>query len=350
MARAKTYVDSDMLDVARLYFTERKKKSDIAAILGKSITHVSRMLEDARRRGMVQITIHERGTAAIEHRWKKVMPHLERVILVPFSNDYSFLLRQMAAAAARYFEVFVKKTREAKSVSIGVAGGETLFEIASQVKERSEPQLHWYPLALIGRGGLAATHVDPAVVCTVLWLKYGRHPGTLHLTTVPPLQEGLKPRNLKAYNNELAKPPYVQTALDLKLDFAFAGIGRVMSLPSQRADDNTRYKLGSTELLAPLKISGATLQKQGAVGELSYCHFDKNGSDEGREWEFFLTPKRDGVSYYRQMVEDGRPVVVTAGKYKEDQLLAALKGKLFNVWITDEVTAEELLRQVEPAR
>jgi len=44
------------------------------------------------------------------------------------------------------------------------------------------------------------------------------------------------------------------------------------------------------------------------------------------------------------MVEQNKPVVAIAGPYKLEPIKAALKGKLFNVWITDQHTAEEILK------
>jgi DNA-binding transcriptional regulator LsrR (DeoR family) len=43
------------------------------------------------------------------------------------------------------------------------------------------------------------------------------------------------------------------------------------------------------------------------------------------------------------MVKAGKKVVVAVGKYKLTALRAALKGRLFNVLITDEMAARELL-------
>ena len=43
------------------------------------------------------------------------------------------------------------------------------------------------------------------------------------------------------------------------------------------------------------------------------------------------------------MVAERKPVIVTAGTYKLEAVRAALKGKLFNVLITDEHSARGLL-------
>jgi DNA-binding transcriptional regulator LsrR (DeoR family) len=49
------------------------------------------------------------------------------------------------------------------------------------------------------------------------------------------------------------------------------------------------------------------------------------------------------VDRVKEMVKANKRVVVATGKYKLPSLKAALKGKLFNVLITDEMAARELL-------
>ena len=89
------------------------------------------------------------------------------------------------------------------------------------------------------------------------------------------------------------------------------------------------------------------LEKEGAVGEISYCFFDKNGCGRA-EWELFLSPGRNtqfwGPHFFANMVKRGKTVIVIAGQHKEDAIRAALAGKLFNVWITDDRTARLMLK------
>ena len=96
-------------------------------------------------------------------------------------------------------------------------------------------------------------------------------------------------------------------------------------------------------------LSEKDLATDGAVGDLGCCFFDANGNGR-KDWEFFLTAghysdnsEYRGVEFYRHLVRSGKQVVVVAGIYKVPAILAALKGKLFNVWITDEETARTIL-------
>ena len=60
-----------------------------------------------------------------------------------------------------------------------------------------------------------------------------------------------------------------------------------------------------------------------------------------------MRPKANprGLGFYKTMTQVAKPVIAIAGPYKLAALRAALKGKLFNVLVTDEHTARELAQQ-----
>jgi DNA-binding transcriptional regulator LsrR (DeoR family) len=45
------------------------------------------------------------------------------------------------------------------------------------------------------------------------------------------------------------------------------------------------------------------------------------------------------------MVKDDKRVILIGGLFKTPAIMAALRGKLFNVWFTDEDTARKVLDQ-----
>lgn len=68
--------------VARRYYLEDQKQSDIAAELGVSRPLVSRMLSEARELGVVEILIHEPGAkaASLLERLRLSSSHSERYL------------------------------------------------------------------------------------------------------------------------------------------------------------------------------------------------------------------------------------------------------------------------------
>lgn len=81
------------------------------------------------------------------------------------------------------------------------------------------------------------------------------------------------------------------------------------------------------------------LAEEGVIGEVSYSFFDREGNTKP-EWKFAISLDAD---HLKNMVREGKDVVMIAGRYKEKALAAALKGKIGNVLITDDRTAKQLL-------
>jgi deoxyribonucleoside regulator len=92
-------------------------------------------------------------------------------------------------------------------------------------------------------------------------------------------------------------------------------------------------------LLENLRLTEAAIIKEGAIGDINYSFFDENGQT-APDWNIFPSL---GVDRVREMVRTNKRVVVTTGIYKLPALKAALNGRLFNVLITDEMAAAELL-------
>ena len=48
-----------LLEVARLYHLEGRSQAEVAALVGTGRSTVSRMLDEARRRGIVEVRLHD---------------------------------------------------------------------------------------------------------------------------------------------------------------------------------------------------------------------------------------------------------------------------------------------------
>jgi DNA-binding transcriptional regulator LsrR (DeoR family) len=144
-----------------------------------------------------------------------------------------------------------------------------------------------------------------------------------------------------------------------QLDIVFAGLGVVdPSSASIAFSPKQLDRFTMTGILKPLGIEPRELAAEGAVGDICCCLFNADGDEQPKDshgkilskerWRFFLTagheePKLRGVERYRNLVHEGKTVVVIAGVNKEPAIRAALKGKLFNYWITDDETATNVL-------
>lgn len=350
------FEEANLRRVAKWFYVEELTKRFIRERLQEEsgqrveIRNIDTMLLKARRQGIVVIDFPEKHSPQrlLEDQLKDKFDHLQRVIVIPTKDGqkYSELLMRWGEAAAEYFEELVS---ESKELHVGISGGETLLSFANAVTEFPRKQVHIHTAALIGRGRLPdkASHVDPLVNATILWTKCGRVPGHCHYATVPPY-DALMREDIAAELHDLSeRQPIREVILDMnKINVAFAGLG----LAKATAPDPERLnQLTMTGLLEPM-ITPDTLAKEGAMGDLAYCLFDKNGKGR-KEWEFFLTagyrdPERRGIEFYRKMVADKREkkkVVVIAGSLKQEAIRAALNAQLFNVWITDQDAAQWVL-------
>jgi DNA-binding transcriptional regulator LsrR (DeoR family) len=175
------------------------------------------------------------------------------------------------------------------------------------------------------------------VLLTILWVRRGRKPGQAHFATGLPFHKPLSRQKVREEYEESARRRAVQEVLAemRRADFMFARLGCLRP-------DVHYEKLAPRPhqyLLENLRLSAGALLKEGAVGDINYSFFD----DEGRttpDWNVFPSL---GAEQAKAMVKEGKKVVVAVGKYKLTALRAALKGRLFNVLITDEMAARELL-------
>ena len=362
-----------LLRVAKLSFVDRKKNNEIAAALRKkgilkaksNTSRVQKLIDEA---GQWLLQEHER-LSAIENAslnsdladaLRTKYDHLldARVVRsgpVRTTTDYARLRRKMAKAAADYFDELADNAeQQEEKLYVGVGGGQTVLEVVTSLPERTRPHVYFYPSAIIGRGDITdLSSVGPETNATIAWGRSGWIQNRLHYGTVTPFQAGsLSGNNVENARKQIAEEldyfselPGIARLLRKMSDVnvAIAGLGPIR--PSEKAPSSaivpTLYALS---VLHTLGIKAELLAQEGVVGSLSYCLFDENGEGPGK-WNFFLTAGYpNGVDHYRRMVAERRPVVVVGGPYKEVVIRTALKAKLFNVLITDELTAKGLLK------
>ncbi len=237
---------------------------------------------------------------------------------------------------AQYFDELVDQH---PGIKIGISGGNTIYAMI-QALSRRERNMTTFPTALIGRGPLIPEHIDPMVLLSVLREKSGANPPRAYHVTLLPFEKGTRPVEVRAEYERLKKHQKVKEvwAGMQDVEAVFASVGAI--------HPSAEYvrKRGRTllTLLSDLGIDEARLEKQGAVGDISYALFDEDGRTRSPDWDFFMTL---GVDFFRKMAGKypQRRVVLIAGQYKESSLRACLRGALCNVLITDTSTAEKLL-------
>ncbi len=279
---------------------------------------------------VVRIKVSLPHIQELQIKLKSDLSFLQDVIVIPYENDCAVLLKSLAKAAAEYFD---ERVRPGMKIAIG--GGYLIYEMISALPDKKR-DIEIYPTALIGRGP-DISHIDPIITATLLWAKSGRQPDSGHYVTLPPLES--RDTTLKSAKRVYAKllgQEKVRAVYEgmKKVDAVFSSIGALNADPEYKAV--TQY--ATKNLLE--EMSAKENELNGAVGDINYSFFDRNGATKP-EWNPFPTL---GVTDLAEMARDcEKRVVVIAGSYKMEALEGVVSGRLCNVLITDAQAVERLL-------
>ena len=355
---AKVSSDSiDMLQVAKMFYREGLTKLDIADNLRIDPRTVSATLKRAIDTGMVHIEIREtQGNTSLKEQIGRKYPHILDIKILPTSgivenkDQYFEMLQRFGKVAADLLDNMIERQERDRPFRVGISGGETLLEFVNAVPERLRANLHVHAVAVVPHGPskMYASGVDPTINSTILWAKSGRRADHCHFTTIAPYdtkEKGARAHNfIQAQRAELAKNSTIKTVIEgmQNLDVVFTGLG-TFTRPGP-GFEFMNARLTTMSVLQPqLKIKDFVKLK--AVGDLGYCLIDANG-ESNDDWRFFPSigdySHYKGVKYYRHMVQRKKPVVAIAGPFRLDPIKAALRGKLINILITDDVTAQQI--------
>jgi deoxyribonucleoside regulator len=319
-----------ILKVAHLFYEREMTKTEISHEIRASSTQVARLLAEASEQGYVRIEFSPPKLYDLGEQLRSKYGWLQAAVVVSYADDLAFLRRMIGKAAAQYFESAVEP-----GATVALGGGDTMYEMVMALPQEARGN-KLVPAAIIDTGPVL-THIDPVVLVTLLWVRSGRQSGHAHFATGLPMSKPLSRQKIKEEYEEFSRRKAVQEVLaEMKrADFLFTSLGCLEAAPAYEKLAPRPHKY----LLENLKLTEATLVKEGAVGDLNYSFFAEDGTT-APEWNIFPAL---GVEQAQAMVKARKTVVVAAGRYKLPALQAALKGQLFNVLITDELAARELL-------
>lgn len=303
--------------VASLYYKLNQSQAEIAERLGVSTSKVSRMLKEARDRGIVDIRIHMPVPRDIGIEQELMLAFgLRDALVLQSSNetDEDLLLRAVGQLAAGYLQRCLPGIGAGHS--IGTAWGTSIYAAVSALPEMIVRQLDVVQLM----GGVGQSTVDSPDITRLLASKLGGRHHDLH---APVLVEQAATREVLL--GEPAVREGLTRARSVKL--AIAGIGAVQERSSSflRAGLLTRSDL-------------ARVRNQGAVGEMVGRFFHIDGTTTGIE----INERVIGIE-----LDDLRRIphslAVARGSTKVEAIFGALRGRLLTVLATDDLTARGVL-------
>ena len=307
--------DRDILKICYLYYKEEKTQDEISKLWGLSRFKISRTLKEARRRGLVTITIHDPNMELVQAETELAKnSSLQQTIVVKI-NEFSgeSMLDQVGKAAASYLRDILPNYR-----TLGVTWGNTVYHVVHHLEPVRVKDL---VLVQIGGGLGTIEGMDNNTLTMTLGQKLGAN---AHVIPAPVIVRNREIRDT------LFKEKKIQETLAIarKADLVLFGLGII-------GPDGLLWKSG---FLA--KADAAKLKASGAVGAVCGRFFDASGKQCWND----VDDRTIGLNLdeFRRIKHK---ICVVTGKEKSEIIRAALKGKLLDVLITDDATAAGLLAE-----
>jgi DNA-binding transcriptional regulator LsrR (DeoR family) len=304
--------------VAELYYVQQRGQAEIAALIGVSISKVSRLLAEARRQGVVTISVAPSrvGDSALERDLASELG-LDAVYVAPARvRDASLATRVAALMAAR----ILPRWLPARGL-IGFSGGYTMTQLARALEPMPDSVLTIVPLQ--GNWADGGLHLHNDQVCHEAARQLGARSLSL---PAPMVVERADTRDALLGDRSIRSV----TERWSELNLAVVGIGPApVGLPSDYPS-----VMGQ---LSPVLLN--ELREQGVVGDLCAHMFDANGHFVEHE-----VSRRTLTIPVEELRRTPCVVAVAGGVNKAASLLGAARTGVPRVLVTDQRTAELLLQ------
>jgi deoxyribonucleoside regulator len=306
-------LERDILKICYLYYREERTQEEISDFLGFSRFKISRILKEARKRGLVTISIKHPGVALTEKEAELAKRFFLKQAIVVRINAYSNKspLDQVGEAGARYLRDIVSQHK-----IMGVTWGHSVYHVVSNLEPLDAPDLS---LVQIGGGLGTIEGSDNNMLTMTLGQKLG---AKAFLIPAPVIV-----RN-RSIRDTLFKEKKIQNTLSMarRADLVLFGVGIIGS-------EGLLWKSGFLNKNDALK-----LEESGAVGAICGRFFDA----EGRQCWSGLDDRTIGLNL-EELRTIRKKICVASGQEKTEGILGALKSKLIDVLVTDENMADLLL-------
>ncbi|MHB1021259.1 MAG: sugar-binding transcriptional regulator [Acidobacteriaceae bacterium] len=310
-----------MAKVARMYYTQSIRQTEITERLNIHQSTVSRLLKRAQQVGIVRISvtvpqgIHADLEEALESRFD-----LKEAIVVDSVNNEEQIVRDLGAAAAYFLELATKPNK-----IIGISSWSAALLAMIDAMHPSKDGAGSRVVQILGGLGSPSAQTHATHLTQRLASLIGGIPVLLPapgITTSPEAKRVFMKEN------------YVREATSLfdKVDLALVGIGAL---------EPSKLLASSGNIFSQQELR--TLQKHGAVGDICLQFFDAVGTPV----HTVLSERVIGITL-PQLKKAKRVVGIAGGKRKTQAVLGALNGRWVDVLITDQWTARAVLEATHP--
>lgn len=308
-----------LVHISELYYHQSLNQNEIARILGISRPTVSRLLEEARDNGVVEIIVHSPITkdsklsAELRNRF-----HLREAIVVAGRTNHDTALANCGKAAAKLLTSIL-----ANNMSIGLTWGRGINAICNAIQPKE-----YYNVNVVQMAGCLGTG-NPKLDGLELALHVAKMYNGTYANIIAPIFVD----NKMVYDHLIASPQIKSTLKKAAhVDIALTGIG------SLEDPDGTLTLAGcySDEHLIAAK-------ERGAVGHILARLLDSEGNE-------VALPDLYPISAPLEVMRNTEwSIGICASAAKAQATLAVINGQYINCLIADEPLARELLSKAPEA-
>ena len=328
-----------LVKVAQLYHLQGLNQDQIGRQCGVSRSRVSRMLKEARERGLVEVSIRypTRFALDLERRLEAELGLREAIVVTAGVGGQ--VLGSLAAAASDYLLRMLQP-----GDVLGVSGGESVT-LTAQVMPAST--VDGVNVVQLGSG---VAYLGERVACSSaeVALQMAHKLGSMDRLVLIPVPSVLDTETIR---DALLRDTGVQRAMALlaSCTVALVGIGALGSVAetstaehssTDSVTDQSDYRLGHCRP-RPLPVTAdeaAELRAAGAVGEICARCFDMEGNPCVTALD-----RRTVALDLRQLRDVPLVIGVARGREKAAAILGAVRGGYVKSLVTDDVTAMDVL-------
>ncbi|POZ92349.1 sugar-binding transcriptional regulator [Petrotoga halophila] len=312
--------DKLLFDVAVDYYINKKLQKEIAKELGVSRVQVSKYLKLASERGIVKIEITPPEISnENQKKYQELFNNifgLNKLLLAPSYSNPERLLYSMCQVAGEYISSQIPN----EPYNVGIGWGNTMTKLALTYDFSLKNEWNVVPLS----GGISKIS-DERFNINYIVQSFAKNLNSKFTLIYLPfiLEKGIK-ENITSSSEYKKIVNFWE-----KLDVVIASVG---------------YSISRSPLFRQNVIEGKyinQLEQLNIVGDILTHYFDIQGNVY--DLEFIEDIINISINQYKKAK---LKIVVAGGLHKVESIIGLLRGKLVDVLITDQKTAENVLNYV----